>query len=125
MPRAGGDTGSEEPFSRLLTKGPASLTLGFLFCKVGLFTAILQGCYGAWNAARLKTNNIWYSENKKIMVLATLYLLLLAIINFQITFSLSLEVDTLLLVKRASLCSGETNAAICYSCDLEQVTPLP
>ena len=59
------------------------------------------------------------------MVLATLYLLLLAIINFQITFSLSLEVDTLLLVKRASLCIGETNAAICYSCDLEQVTPLP
>lgn len=60
------------------------------------------------------------------MVLATLYLLLLlAIINFQI-FSLSLvEVDTLLLGKRASLCSGETTAAICYSCDLEQVTPLP
>lgn len=41
-PGAKGDTELEEPFSEASHKRSTSLSLGFLFCKMGMFTAIYR-----------------------------------------------------------------------------------
>lgn len=62
-----------------------------------------------------------------MMVLATVsfIIILLVTVDCQIIFPLPLvEVDILLcLCEEGGLSSREPNAAICYSCDLEQVIP--
>lgn len=77
---------------RPLTKRPTSVSLSFRFCKMGLFTAIGQGGYGAWTIAKLKTipGIVKITVASAPLYCFKLVLLLLASANCQVTCPLPL-----------------------------------